>query len=157
MFEANLLKRFPRLLGTNFQITSPVDPTYNCIAWAAHDSSHWWEPDPMELYYWPISAPRKYTLEAYIQAFRSVGFEICSNESFEQEYEKVIIFQKNGYPTHASRQIDPKNWTSKLGKEVDINHTLDSLRGGIYGDIAVILMRNKRLDSNPDPSPLTNR
>lgn len=36
--EAALIERFPGLSSTSFKITSPFDPTYNCIAWAAGDT-----------------------------------------------------------------------------------------------------------------------
>jgi hypothetical protein len=33
---------FPRLRGTAYRITSPASEVYNCIAWAAGDTEHWW-------------------------------------------------------------------------------------------------------------------
>jgi hypothetical protein len=32
---------FPALRGTAYQVTSPPDKKYNCIAWAAGDTVDW--------------------------------------------------------------------------------------------------------------------
>jgi hypothetical protein len=37
-------EHFPRLRTDNHRITSPSSSRYNCIAWAAEDSSQWWQP-----------------------------------------------------------------------------------------------------------------
>jgi hypothetical protein len=35
---------FPRLTAQNHRSTSPATPDYNCVAWAAGDLEHWWQP-----------------------------------------------------------------------------------------------------------------
>ena len=40
---------FPGLRTAPFRITSPADLKYNCIAWAADDTSNWWWPHGDEL------------------------------------------------------------------------------------------------------------
>ncbi len=35
---------FPRLTPQNHRITSLAGPDYNCVAWAAGDVEHWWQP-----------------------------------------------------------------------------------------------------------------
>jgi hypothetical protein len=43
----HLEKLFPALLGSGYQVTSPRDEAYNCIAWAAGDTTDcWWPADP---------------------------------------------------------------------------------------------------------------
>ena len=74
---------FPRLRGVQYEITSPAQPDYNCIAWAAGDDSRWWEPDAFGLYHWPEDVPRQYTLEAFTQAFRILGFEVCEDQPWK--------------------------------------------------------------------------
>ena len=38
-------------------------------------------------------------------------------------YLKIAIFEKDGYPTHACRQLPSQKWTSKMGWDgVDIEH-----------------------------------
>src|SRR6266849_2280989 len=44
---------------------------YNCIAWAASDTTAWWEPDVFQQYFWPEGVSRDYSLQSYINAFRT--------------------------------------------------------------------------------------
>ncbi|MBI5685970.1 MAG: hypothetical protein HZC54_12935 [Verrucomicrobia bacterium] len=132
---------FPGLASTDHAITSPVDAKYNCIAWAAGDDSRWWEPDPMGICYWPPSAARQYTLDAYQQAFESRGYRKPDDEASEQGLDKVAIYAKGTEPKHACRQIDTSMWTSKLGRGVDMRHELHALAGDIYGTVARLLIR----------------
>jgi hypothetical protein len=44
---------FPGLVGKEYQITSPRDEVYNCIAWAAGVTNDWWWPDKAGQGYWP--------------------------------------------------------------------------------------------------------
>ena len=111
-----LEKTFPRLAGTVYTPTSPFDPTYNCIAWAAGDSKRWWEPDPWGMYFWPDDAPREYTSAAFLAAFATLGYQKCETAQFDDTQEKVALFCRKGIPTHASRQLDAAFWTSKLGQ-----------------------------------------
>ena len=41
---------FPRLTTSNYRVTSPANGDYNCIAWSAGDTEHWWQPNV----FWPI-------------------------------------------------------------------------------------------------------
>ena len=135
---------FPRLRETGYRITSPATNEYNCIAWAAGESDRWWWPDPSGISYWPEGAPRQETLEAFLVAFSTVGFELCSSEVPEGGVEKVAIYVNAlGEPTHMARQLSSGGWTSKLGKSEDIEHQFDSLDGSqVYGSVAYILKRS---------------
>jgi hypothetical protein len=107
---------------------------YNCIAWAASDTSRRWEPDPFEQYHWPDGVKREYSKQAYIEAFRTAGFEVCDDASPESGMEKIAIYTLVGEPKHAARRLPNGNWTSKLGDFEDIQHTtLDCLSGPLYG------------------------
>lgn len=132
---------FPNLKQSDYNITSPYDPTYNCIAWAAEDTGSWWEPDPMDVCYWPPGIPRKYSVEAYRAAYESIGYKEISEEDLESAYQKVAIFSMAGIPTHASRQLQSGYWTSKLGRNVDIEHGLQGVCGDSYGNVEIILKK----------------
>lgn len=139
---SNDLERiFPHLSETRYKVTSPIDVNYNCIAWAAGDSRSWWEPDAFGQYYWPDTAPREMTLDAYIKAYQSLGYEQCEDGNLEAGYEKVALFVKGGTPTHASRQLQHGNWTSKLGQLHDIEHELKGVEGSEYGGVMVYMRR----------------
>ena len=125
----------------NYQVTSPQDVQYNCIAWAAGENDIWWWPDEMFSLHWPEDAPRQVTIEAFIQAFSTKGYSPCESGNLEQGFEKIALYALNEEPTHAARQIPDGSWTSKLGRLQDISHTIDALNGPEYGSVALFLKR----------------
>ena len=127
-----------------FEETSQASPTYNCIAWAADDSTRWYEPDPLGIGYWPPSVPREYTHDSLVKVFESLGYSICTNGHFENGYEKVVVYEKGGLGTHAAKQLDPNTWTSKLGKGIDASHRLETLFSSHYGNVYKYLRRRKK-------------
>lgn len=144
---------FPGLRGVAYKVTSPAQSDYNCIAWAAGDNSRWWWPDEFEQYYWPEEAPRRPALNAFLEAFRTLGFEVCGDPSLEAGWEKIAIYAKeDGSPAHAARQLPDGTWTSKLGNLEDIQHPeLEQVSGTAYGR-PVLFMRRRRAGG-----PKTNR
>lgn len=131
----------PNLAAEGFTTTSPASRRYNCIAWAAGRDDAWWWPDPQLVYHWPDSAPRRETLDAFVAAFATLGYQPCPDGTAEDGFEKIAIYQLAGLPTHAARQLSDGNWTSKLGPNVDITHTLPGLEGSEYGRVAVFMRR----------------
>ncbi len=145
---------FPGLRRGGYEITSPADPGYNCVAWAAQDVSRWWEPDPWGLRHWPAGVRREYTQQAYAEAFRRLGFVDCDDAGFEEGWEKVAIFSTDeGTPTHAARQLPDGTWTSKLGSREDIKHPgLEQVSGEHYGKPAIVL-RRRRASATEEANP----
>ena len=137
--------KFPDLFKTGYTITSPQDQTYNCIAWTASDNTHWWEPDFFFQHYWPTTAPRNYSPQAYVLAYETVGYKICDDSSFEEGYEKIAIYvdKKTNQVPHATRQLNNTTWTSKLGKNYDISHALEGLNGDTYARPEIFMKRVK--------------
>lgn len=133
-------RRFPNI--GSYVIRSPATSGYNCIAWAAGDADRWWWPDPD--YYWPEQASREPTLDAFVAAFRPLGYEVCEDASLEAGYEKIALYAtESGEPTHATRQLPSGGWTSKLGKSKDIEHeTPGSVEGSVYGRVCIIMKRH---------------
>ena len=138
-----LLADFPRLADEGVRETSPATPNYNCIAWAAGDTSRWWEPDSWGDYYWPPGVPREMTVAAYAKAYETLGFEVCSDGSLEPDFEKVALYATGQEPMHAARQLPNGRWTSKLGPNVDIEHAVEGLAGGGYGDVVLFMKRSR--------------
>lgn len=134
---------FPNLALAGYAVTSPATPDYNCIAWAARDDSAWWWPDPHGQYFWPDDAPRRETLQAFEQAYAGLGFSRCADGTLEPDFEKIAIYSDSqGLPTHAARQLASGKWTSKLGREVDIEHgDVQGVEGQDYGSVAVFMRR----------------
>ena len=137
-------QHFPRLTDDNHKQTSQSDPTYNCIAFAAN-SRLWWQPKSMigGPRFWPPGVPEDETVDAYVKAYEFKGYTVCLDGSFEDGYEKVAIFAKNGVPKHAAHQLDEFCWESKLGKAEDISHQLHDVAGDQYGDVVCYLKRPK--------------
>ena len=136
----DLVALFPELATHGYSRTSKPTRNYNCIAWAAGEDHQWWEPDPLNLAYWPPTVPRQYTMKAYILAYASLGYERCKDGTPEAGYEKVALYSIHGQPKHAARQFGDK-WTSKLGPLDDITHTLEGLIGTEYGAPGVFMRR----------------
>lgn len=136
---------FPKLDAQNHRITSDETPRYNCVAWAANDSSRWWDHAPG--YYWPDGLPRDESVDAYVDLFRRLGFELCDDPEHESGFEKIAVYGKAGKFSHAARLLESGNWTSKLGTLEDIEHDhLDSLTEDVdnsYGQPLVFLRRTK--------------
>jgi hypothetical protein len=85
-------------------------------------------------------------MEAYIAAFRAIGFEPCESGSLEPGFDKVALFANERSPTHAARQLPSGAWISKLGKDKDIEHSLEVLEGReywfSYGKVVQFLKRS---------------
>lgn len=138
---------FPRLKGSDWQQTSEPDVKYNCIAFAVGRTDVvWWPddyPDP-DSDYWPQDVLREETIEAFIELYKSMGFEECTDGSFESEYEKIVIYAIGDEPTHAARQLENGHWSSKLGVGDDIRHDApEALSGPCYGEPARFMRRLK--------------
>jgi hypothetical protein len=132
---------FPNLSSTPYHVTSPADPTYNCFSWAAGESHRWWEAHPDAGHFWPTGHTTDWSIDIVIDAYRTIGYAVCDDGSPESGVEKVVIYVKDGEPTHAARQLPSGMWTSKLGAEDDLEHTLDGLTGAEYGAPVVFLKR----------------
>jgi hypothetical protein len=133
---------FPQLSASGYSITSADTVIYNCIAHAAGYSNAWWWPTNVGGYFWPAGVVKAETLDAFIEAFGTLGFEKCDSGAKEDGYEKVAIYTKNDRPTHAARQLSSGTWTSKLGRLEDIEHaSLGAIEGPMYGVVACFMRR----------------
>jgi hypothetical protein len=149
---ARVKARFQRLgQDPSCTITSPTDPQYNCIAWAAEDSTHWWWPVPPGLVptragvYWPPGVPQTGALSDFQEAFELRGYEVCSEIAHEPGFLKVAFYvDASGDPTHAARELPSGEWTSKLGDWVDVTHGNPDGVGGTsgYGTVALVMRRS---------------
>jgi hypothetical protein len=133
---------FPGLVGKEYQVTSPKNDDYNCIAWAVGIDEDWWWPDEAGKGHWPVTAPREATIDAFRLAFVTQGFTPCTSEETEPGFEKIALFANaHNVPRHAARQLSTGRWTSKLGMMEDIEHGLRDLEGAVYGTVVLIMKR----------------
>jgi len=140
----DLFRDFPRLnkSPTPFKRVSPADIQYNCIAWTMGVNNQWWQPG--KHWYWPSGCPQEITIPAFVRAFATLGYEPCSDGRREKDYEKVVLYAEKEQPTHAARQLKNGRWTSKLGKDIDIEHKVKDLEGPCYGRVAMYFRRPKQ-------------
>lgn len=132
----------PNLLDAGYEIKSPRDPQYNCVAFAVGDTSKFWYDAYVNGYYWPPGTPSADTLQGWIKVFSDHGYGEADDDTLEPEYEKVAIYASADAPEHVARQKASGLWVSKMGKGVDIEHrTLAALEGATMGKVVKIMKR----------------
>lgn len=130
----------------SFMVTSENTRDYNCIAWALGRTDCWcWPPlngNPEDDEYWPHNAPNSTSIEAFVEAMRKEGFEICKDAIPDDGQTTIALYQRNGECTHAARLCNNGMWTSKMGPLHDIQHSLaESLEGDFYGKVYCYMSR----------------
>ncbi len=138
------IPEFPNTFNEPFIVTSPQTSSYNCIAWAFDDNTKWYWPDPDDMYFWPNNIPRTVEITSFIELYKLIGYEICNSSLLENGFEKVALFLDNfDSPTHAAKQLSNGYWTSKLGCEYDIQHSINSMNNSVYGNAKIFMSRLK--------------
>ena len=142
MSKDNLTSRFPGLRSDTFTITSPIDPSYNCAAFASGEIEEWWDPYKPEGT-WPDDIDREVTVAHFVAVFQRHGFVVCDDAGIEEKFEKIAIYTDvSGDFGHAARQLPSGNWVSKLGELEDIEHlTLAAVASPDYGLPTVFMKR----------------
>ncbi len=155
LVRAELEATFRNLANVRWSIKSPYDDTYQCIAWAAcRTDRKWWPvdifPQPPAHFYWPVE-PVDETVDSFVQALATLGYNPCENSSFEFGYQKLAIYAADDMSVrHMARQeFFGRGWLSKPGKLEDILHPdLASIEGdpsptslNEYGRVRQILKR----------------
>lgn len=137
---------FPDLADWGYEVTSDPTYDYNCIAWAAGDTTQWWWPpeDESNQVHWPSGVRREVTIEAFVEAYETLGFVVCDDEVYEPAHEKIAIFTNElGEPTHAAIQLSDDKWSSKMGPFHDIRHPLRAVEGALYGRVTRFMKRQR--------------
>ena len=120
---------FPNLRSEGFTVIDPPCDLYNCIAYAANDTSRWWDHTPHR--YWPSYATRSDRIESLQEVFVGLGFEECYDDKVEAGYQKIALYEDQGGWEHASVQMPNGAWRSKMGEGPVIEHRSPcSLSGG---------------------------
>lgn len=137
---------FPLLSLADYDVTSPQDPAYNCIAWAMGDTEHWWWPEPRGGYFWPPGVPTVAEVMSFERAFATVGYARCDGPDLEDGIEKLALYLNEvGRPTHAAYQRADGAWLSKIGASEDIVHVeLAALDGPVYGSATHYFARGRQ-------------
>ena len=156
---AHLEILFPNLAPIGYVPKSDPVPEYNCIAWAAEDTTRVWQGSNADGY-WPEGATEGYAIEALVSAFVVLGYSDCGkNGRVERGYDKVALYSTEfGKWTHAARQLPDGRWTSKTGGYEDIIHrTPFALIGKEYGKVWGFMKRARSAPRPAAPPPIAKR
>ena len=150
----DLTLRLPGLERSGFRDTSDHTDEYNCVAWALHETDRWWSHIDLLGHYWPSSLERGASIAAYLSLFASEGFERCDDGDLVDGSEKIALFADGDEFTHVARQLPSGRWTSKLGRDCDIEHELEALvavrslmSSYRYGEVVAFMQRPRTGDS----------
>ena len=147
-----LLSHLPSLRESEWEPTSPSNPSYNCFAWAAREANFWIEPPGTVSYrYWPDDLPDWETVANYARAYERLGFTKCETGELEVGVEKIAIYAEDGMGTHAARQLPTGRWTSKWGRLIDFEHELTALEGSPNVGTVELIMSRPCPGPPPDP------
>lgn len=139
----SLINFFPHLFDDkHYKLLSEQTPIYNCIAWAMGFNDRWVDTVLSPGHWWPDGVLREDSPQALIDAFVAVGFEVVDNDHYEENYDKVALFQKEGKWTHAARIESDEVEYSKFGGSFDGVHSHNVFGGSIYGDEYAFLRRH---------------
>jgi hypothetical protein len=147
MRDLELEEDCPGLRTSAYALKSPRDPRYNCIAYAVGDTQNFWDdlgvPAGVRVkgYYWPPGIPNAGRVEGWIRVFELHGYVQTEDRSLEPEFEKIAIYGSEIGAEHVARQKASGIWVSKMGKGVDIEHTLEGLQGDFPGNVIKIMKR----------------
>ena len=66
--------------------------------------------------------------------FQHFGYKQIFEKELPDYIDIIALYTIGPLPTHAARKIDGNFWTSKLGDEIDLSHTLEGLVSSEYGN-----------------------
>ncbi|MCL2640542.1 MAG: hypothetical protein FWD53_06840 [Phycisphaerales bacterium] len=143
-----LSRDFPALDKYPLTRTSEATRDYNCFAYVAGDTKRQWACLPIlpRGVYWPPGIERKENdVWSVIFAYKTLGYDLCDDGKLEANVEKIAIYvDAEDRPLHAAIQRENGEWQSKLGRDIDVSHSLESLEGGLYGKAKYFMSRSRK-------------
>jgi hypothetical protein len=86
--------------------------------------------------YWPTGVKREETVECFVQAFATLGYEESESGALEEGLEKLAIYAVEDKVTHMAIQLRSGIWSNKLGDLEDIEHgRLQDIECQTYGSV----------------------
>ena len=128
---------------------------YNCFGFVL-DIRQWMQPtgvpgdpegDPRYCWRTDIDPDESRTawVERYIRIAEANDFIDCGQDSsWENDFEKIVLFHKTGLFAHAALQISPDRWQSKMGELSDFEHSLPSMLTAYIGHRMTFMKRTRR-------------
>ena len=152
---------FPNI-SPSAEIISYPDRRYNCVMHALGGKSFYIQPIPKqycpvipgqygEKFFWPTDFPFDFSVETMIEFFKLFKYEICEDDSYSLKFRKLAIFaDKANDFKHVALQFGPDIWTSKLGYENILKHSLADISGGTYGNVYCFMRRPRTIPKEFD-------
>ncbi len=149
-------RRLPAVEKWPVKKTSEETDHYNCFAYVAGDAKRPWCPLPIlpRGVYWPVTVKpdQEDTVWPVLEGYGAIGFEWCTDGALESGMEKIAIYaNEREQPTHVAIQRESGVWQSKLGSDIDVEHTLESLESSEefgpseYGKAKYFMKRARRI------------
>jgi hypothetical protein len=66
---------------------------------------------------------------------------VGATPDYEDGFDKIALFEKDGEWCHVAIQVSDSKWKSKLGGLEDVHHPLAPMDGGFYGKVVRYLKR----------------
>ncbi len=127
----------------NFKLTSAQTYRYNCIAYAMGMDDRWVDTLNVPWHWWP-PVKKDMSLDSLITAFEYLGFEACDmDDSIENGYDKVVLYQKNDEWQHAARVVEVNKYHSKFGESFDGTHSSGDVLEIEYGNPYQVMKRSR--------------
>lgn len=127
----------------NFKLTSAQTYRYNCIAYAMGMEDRWVDTLNVPWHWWP-PVKKDMSLDCLITAFEYLGFEACGmDDSIENDYDKVVLYQKNNEWRHAARVLEANKYHSKFGESFDGTHSNGDVLEIKYGTPYQVMKRSR--------------
>ena len=139
-----IASKFPKLsIDKNFKMVSDFDLKYNCIAYACGKNDRFYWPDSTkDGIEWPFGLPLNESIGTFISLFEHYKYQVCDDHMYEENYQKVALYELNGTCSHASLQRFNGLWKSKMGYLEDIEHSDPfTIEGPGYGLVKVFMKR----------------
>ena len=111
--------------------------------WPRESETSFYENDEGFVSFWPNDLNDSETLDNFLKFFYKFKFELCNNDNYEPDYQKIALFCIPGTNkvTHASLMRGNGIWSSKIGYYHVILHQLHSIEGKDYGEVCCFLKR----------------
>ena len=143
MEKSKIESWFSNIVGKDFKIIDNPKGDFNCVSFTLGIYDSWmWTNEKS----WPYQKiPRDSGINGFRKLYELYGYVDCDTSDFEEGYDKIALYSKNGKATHACKQFSDM-WRSKLGPSVIIEHKLEWLCGDgedEYGNIEFIMKRRK--------------
>jgi hypothetical protein len=135
----------PKLIGKDYKIIPTENNLnlFNCYAFTIGDYKNWHGHREDN---WPSSIGSRFpSIDNYIKFYNLYGFNICDNDEYDEEFNKIAIYTNNkDWVSHAAKQYN-NMWRSKLGTSCILEHELEWISGFDYNNYGKVhlLMKKK--------------